>query len=183
MRTILLLVLILGATTTQAAPHAFTVQDLVMMERVSDPHISPDGHNVSYTLRETDLANNKGVFNIWLLDLRDVNASPRKLTSTGGSDARWSADGKSLFFLSQRSGSSQVWRLDLSGGDAQQVTNLPLDVTTLLISPDGKHLALSMDVFTDCNDLACTKRRLEEAAARKSTGVLYNKLFIRHWDT
>jgi len=183
MRTVLLLVLIVTAAVTQATPRAFTVQDLVMMERVSDPHVSPDARYVSYTLRETDLANNKGVTNIWLLDLRDANAAPRKITSGGASDARWSTDGKSLYFLSQRSGSNQVWRLDLAGGEAQQVTNLPLDVSMLLVSPDGKHLALSMDVFIDCSNLACTKKRIDENAARKSTGVLYEKLFIRHWDT
>jgi dipeptidyl aminopeptidase/acylaminoacyl peptidase len=172
-----------GAGSVYAEPRAFSVQDLVSMDRVSDPRIAPDGRHAVYTLRETDLPNNEGLYNVWLLNLSDTDAQPRKLSTSGGRDARWSADGSSLFFLSRRSGSSQVWRLDLAGGEAQQVTDLPVDVNTFAVAPDGKHLALSMDVFADCNALACTKQRLDDTAAKKNTGVLYDKLFVRHWDT
>jgi dipeptidyl aminopeptidase/acylaminoacyl peptidase len=71
----------------------------------------------------------------------------------------------------------------MGGGEAQQVTDLPLDVGTMAISPNGRHLAVSMEVFTDCPELSCTVDRLEEAAAEVSSGVLYDRLFIRHWDT
>jgi dipeptidyl aminopeptidase/acylaminoacyl peptidase len=164
---------------------AFTVQDLVTLERVSDPRVSPDGRSLAYVLRETDMPNNKGVKSIWLLDLGSANAVPRKFSGgNGNSDTpRWSADGKSLYFSSSRSGSAQVWRINLAGGEAQQVTTLPLDVSAFVLSPDGKRLALSLDVFPDCKDLACSKKRLDDAAARKSTGQLFDKLFIRHWDT
>ncbi len=77
-------------------------------------------------------------------------------------------DGKSIFFLSNRGGTSQVWRLDLNGGEAQQVTNLPLDVSTYSVIPDGKHLAIAMDVFADCASVACTKQRLEHTEKNKS---------------
>lgn len=183
MRTLVLVVLVAVTSVTNAAPHGLTVQDLVNMQRVSDPRISPDARYVAYTLRETDLPNNKGVNNVWLLDLTASHATPRQLTTASGSDARWAPDGKALYFLSSRSGSVQVWRLELDGGEAQQVTHLPLDVNTFVVSPDHRHLALSMDVFTDCTDLACTRKRLDDTGARKSTGVLYDKLFVRHWDT
>ncbi|TXH06391.1 MAG: S9 family peptidase [Nevskiaceae bacterium] len=170
--------------TDHAAGKAFTVQDLVMMERVSDPRVSPDGTRVAYTLRQTDLPNNKGVTSVWLLAL-DGKSAPRKLTGgSGNSDnPRWSPDGQSLYFLSTRSGASQVWRLDLGGGEAQQVTQLPLDVGSYALAPDGKRLLLTMEVFTDCKTLACSKQRLDERAAIKSTGTLYTRLFMRHWDT
>ncbi|PTU32803.1 alpha/beta hydrolase family protein [Stenotrophobium rhamnosiphilum] len=164
---------------------AFTVQDLVTLERISDPRVSPDGHVVAYVVRETDLPNNKGTRNIWLLELNNAQAKPRKLTnSTGNSDTpRWSADGKSIYFSSTRSGSTQIWRLDMSGGEAQQVTDLPLDVNAFVLSPNGKRIALSMEVFIDAKDSASTKKRLDEVAAKKSTGTVYDKLFMRHWDT
>ncbi len=96
---------------------------------------------------------------------------------------RWSPDGRALYFLSTRSGSSQVWKLGLDGGEAEAVTRLPLDVGSFALSPDGNRLAVSMEVFTDCQDLACTVQRLADKAAAKSTGNLYTGLFIRHWDT
>lgn len=173
------------APAMSAEMKAFTVQDLVTLERISDPRVSPDGHSVAYVMRETDLPNNKGIRNIWSLDLDNAKATPRKLTGGSGNNdtPRWSADGKTLYFSSTRSGSAQIWRLDMSGGEAQQVSNLPLDVNAFALSPDGKRIALSMEVFADCKDLACTKARLDEVAAKKSTGTVYNKLFVRHWDS
>jgi dipeptidyl aminopeptidase/acylaminoacyl peptidase len=53
----------------------------------------------------------------------------------------------------------------------------------MALSPEGSYLAVSMEVFPDCPDLACTANRLEEAAGKASSGVLYDRLFIRHWDT
>jgi dipeptidyl aminopeptidase/acylaminoacyl peptidase len=40
-----------------------------------------------------------------------------------------------------------------------------------------------MEVFVDCEDLDCTKKRLEEQDKKKTSGILFDRLFIRHWDT
>ncbi|NEI60251.1 S9 family peptidase, partial [Rhizobium leguminosarum] len=91
---------------------------------------------------------------------------------------------KSLFFLSSRGGSSQVWRLPVDGGEPLAVTKLPLDVGSFRLSPDGTRLAVSMDVFPDCTSgLECNTQRETERSKRKSTGRTYDKLFARHWDT
>ena len=47
-----------------AAPHPFDVHDLVMLDRVSDPQLSPDGKWLAYQLRETDYAANKGIHSL-----------------------------------------------------------------------------------------------------------------------
>jgi dipeptidyl aminopeptidase/acylaminoacyl peptidase len=44
-------------------------------------------------------------------------------------------------------------------------------------------MALSVAVFADCGDLACTKQRLADRTASKLSGVVYDSLFVRHWDT
>jgi len=173
------------AATDATASRPFTAHDLVMLDRVSDPQASPDGKTVAFSLRETDLDANKGLRSIWRLSLRDKDAQPERLTAKGSNadTPRWSPDGKTLYFLSSRSGSMQIWRLDAGLGEARQVTSLPLDVNNFLIAPDGKRLALSLDVFPDCADLACSKKRLDDKAATKASGMVYDKLFIRHWDT
>lgn len=180
------LILLLPMTEPAAAPakHPFTAKDLVMLDRVSDPRLAPDGASVAFSLRETDLAANKGLRSIWRLALDAKGAQPQRLTAAGSNSdtPRWSPDGKTLFFLSTRSGSSQVWRLDAGLGEARQVTSLPLDVNSFVVAPDGRSLALSIDVFPDCADLACTKKRLDDKAATKASGTLYDRLFIRHWD-
>jgi dipeptidyl aminopeptidase/acylaminoacyl peptidase len=172
----------------------FTVQDLVRLERISDPAASPDGKRLSYTLRTTDIDANKGRTGVWLLDSLKHNPTAMRLTdiAANANSSAWSADGAFVYFLSNRSGSNQVWRVDARHLDtrhgalppeAQQITNLPLDVGSFRLSPKGDRLLVSMDVFIDCSDLACTKQRLDAVAHSAAHGVLYDKLFVRHWDT
>ena len=85
--------------------------------------------------------------------------------------------------LSSRGGSSQVWYLALSGGEPQQVTTLPLDVGSFEVSPRGDRLAVSMEVFPDCADLKCTVDRQAALGKQKASGLIYDQLFVRHWDT
>lgn len=164
-------------------PHPFTVHDLWAIERLGDPQVSPDGRTIVLTIRSTDMAANKGLTDLWILNIDGSNL--RRLTShpTGESNPRWAPDGKSVFFLSTRSGSSQVWRIPVDGGEAVQVTCEPLDVSNLVISPDGSHIAYTMDVFVDAKGPAETKKRLDQIAEQKATGRVYDRLFFRHWDT
>ncbi|HEV7163819.1 MAG TPA: S9 family peptidase [Gammaproteobacteria bacterium] len=162
-------------------PHPFDAHDLVMMDRVSDPQLSPDGSAVAFAVRETDYAANKGVTSVWVLDLKQTDAAPVKLAE--GNSPRWSADGKSIYYLYSKSGSTQLWQTAAANGTPVQLSSYPLDINDFKLSPDGKHVLLSMDVFTDCTDLACSKARLDARAANKASGRLYTRLFIRHWDT
>ncbi len=171
-----------------------TADDLVRLARVSDPQVSPDGRRVAYTLRETDLEANRGRTDLWVLELGaaagsgtagKTGAAPRRLTQHLASDSapRWAADGRGLYFLSSRGGSSQIWYLALAGGEPQQVTTLPLDVGSFEVSPRGDRLAVSMEVFADCVDLQCSVDRLAARDKHKASGLIYDQLFVRHWDT
>jgi dipeptidyl aminopeptidase/acylaminoacyl peptidase len=178
-----------------AETHPFNVHDLVMMDRVSDPQISPDGKRVAYQLRETDYAENKGVTSVWIVDLAGKHAEPVNVSKQAGlvpaTSPRWSPDGKSVFVLGKlKDETTQVWRLsfdkDAKGGSTyvtRRVTSLPLDVDNFKVSPDGKQILMSLAVFSDCSGLACTKKRLDEKSGSKASGQLFDKLFIRHWDT
>jgi dipeptidyl aminopeptidase/acylaminoacyl peptidase len=156
----------------------------MLLRRVSDPQLSPDGRYVAYVQRETDLEANKGRTSVWLLDLKDAGAA-RRLTGETASDSspRWAPDSRTLYFLSARSGGTEVWSLRVPAGDARQVTRYPLDVGSLKVSPRGDLLALSMEVFPDCPDLGCTRSRRDAREKSKATGRLYERLFVRHWDT
>src|SRR5690606_26984900 len=72
----------------------------------------------------------------------------------------------------------------VTGGTPQQLTRYPLDIGSYKVSADGTRIAVSMDVYPDCGaDLGCTVDRLKEKEGAKASGVLYDQLFVRHWDT
>jgi dipeptidyl aminopeptidase/acylaminoacyl peptidase len=170
-----------------AASHPFDVHDLVMMDRVSDPALSPDGKTVAFQLRETDYDANKGRNSIWTVPV--AGGKPQRVTdkALNATGARWSSNGASLYFLAPKDGTSQLWQVDAKGGAARQATTFAIDVNNFKLSPDGEHMLLSLDIFTDCSDdadaVACTTKKLDARKADKASGTVYDSIFVRHWDT
>ncbi|MEO6076940.1 MAG: S9 family peptidase, partial [Dokdonella sp.] len=170
------------ACAAVAADKPFDVETLANLDRLSGQKLSPDGSTLVWQLRQTDYAANKGRNSIWTMPV--AGGAPQRWTANdlNANSPAWSADGGSVYFLAAKDGVSQLWQ-QTRGGKAQPVTNFPLDVDSYKLSPDGRHLLGSMSVFTDCADLACTKQKLDAKAKDKATGMLYDRLFVRHWDT
>jgi dipeptidyl aminopeptidase/acylaminoacyl peptidase len=168
------------ANAGDSAQHAFDVHDMLAMERISDHQVSPDGRQIAFVRRQTDLEANKGRTDLWGVNL--TGESLRRLTSAPASDfnPRWDAQGKTLWFISTRSGSAQVWRIPIDGGEAEQITDYALDVANLAVSPNGQHIAFTVDVFPEDGSIDQTKKRLDETA--QASGRIYDSLFVRHWD-
>jgi dipeptidyl aminopeptidase/acylaminoacyl peptidase len=163
--------------------HPFGIADMLAMQRLSDPQLSPDGRWIAFNVRETDEAANRGRTDVWLAALDGSVVKQLTVNPANDSNARWSPDGRSIVFLSTRSGSSQLWRIALEGGEAVQLSDLPLDVEAFAVFPDGERYALALEVYPDAADLAATKKRDDERAASKVKARVYDKLMVRHWDT
>ncbi|HLL22844.1 MAG TPA: S9 family peptidase, partial [Kofleriaceae bacterium] len=175
------------ALLAAAAPaHAkgLTVDDMLAMQRISDPAVSPDGKWVAFSVRDTDYDANRGRMDVWVASVD--GATVRRVTThpENDSDARWSPDGRYLYFMSTRSGSSQVWRIAAQGGgEAEQVTRLPIDLNGFRLFPDGKRLVVAMDVYPDAKTLDETIKRDDAKARSKVKARVYDQLLFRHWDT
>jgi dipeptidyl aminopeptidase/acylaminoacyl peptidase len=176
------LALVLTIPLAAAETHPFSAHDMWAMKRISDPAVSPDGTNIVFTLRTNDMEANKGTYDLWLV--RQDGTGLRQLTTHPARDNApvWSPDGSGIYFLSNRSGSNQVWKLPFAGGEATQVTRLPLDVDNVLVSPDGRSIAFSAEVFPGMSPDE-TNAELAERTKKKSSGMVFDKIFVRHWDT
>ena len=168
--------------TSAAVADTFTAEHLVQIDRVGAPAVSPAGDLIVYAVRHTDMDADKGRYDLWLSTID--GSAPRQLTTHDANDTSpaWSPDGRSILFLSSRGESTQVWRLPVNGGEAQPVTDLPLDVGTFRLSPTGDRLVVSLSVYPDCDDLECTADRIAETVDDKVTAQRYDRLFMRHWD-
>ena len=164
------------------AAKGLTVDDMLAMQRVSDPQVSPDGKWVAFTVRDTDFDANKGRNDVWLAATDGSTVARLTTHEANDQDARWSPDGKWLFFTSTRTGSSQVWRIRPSGGEAEQVTKLDTDINSYSVMPDGKRLVLAIDVWPDAKSLAESVKRDEAKSKSKVKAQVYDQLLFRHWD-
>ncbi|KAF1724103.1 alpha/beta hydrolase family protein [Pseudoxanthomonas japonensis] len=187
LKSALLPLCLLAALPSLAAARGLDVRDLQKLDRVSSPTLSPDGSTVVFAKRVVDADVVKASSSLWIRNLltRDL-APPKRLTPEGWSvnSPSFSPDGKTVYFLSAKSGTQQLYALPLTGGTPRQLTDFALDVASYKLSPDGTRVLFSTDTFADCKaDFACTKKKLDDTAAKKSTGVVYDGLFVRHWDT
>ncbi len=170
----------LGSSTAHS--QGLTVDDMLAMRRVSEPAVSPDGKLVAFTVRDTDLEENRGRTDIWLAASDGAWEKPLTSDPANDSSATWSQDGAFVYFLSSRSGHAQVWRIPTNGGESQQVTKLPVDVSGFKLFPDGRRLALAIDVYPEMRSLADSIKRDEEQAKSKVQVRAYDSLLYRHWD-
>jgi dipeptidyl aminopeptidase/acylaminoacyl peptidase len=178
----MVLLLLLSQAFPQHTTHPFSVNDLVMMDRISDPEVSPDGQQIVFVVRTTDMEANRGRKNLWLVDVSGKNLRQLTTNPENDFDPVWHPDGKSIWFLSSRSGSSQIWRFEIKSGLEKQITDFPFKVSNLLMAPDGKYLAFTMMVFPG-QSIEETKSVMDETAQKPYTGKIYDKLLIRHWDS
>jgi acylaminoacyl-peptidase len=163
---------------------AFTATDLARLERVSDPRVSPDGRFLAFNVRSTDWEGNRSFNAVWVLERR-AGSEPRLIRDQEKTPTapRWSADGHWLYFLSSRSGSTQLWRATATEAESHQVTSLPLDIAFYRLARDGRSLVVAVNVHPDCDTLSCSKAKDDAKAKEKNTGVIYDTTTTRFWDT
>ena len=177
------------AGTAYAQQKPFTYKEMIALDRLGGINVDATGRYMVMQVRVTDMDKNKGVTSLWLKDLNAPTTPEVKLVDSGASDPQFSPDGKQIYFLSSRSGSSQVWVTDLKGTTPTQITKSPLDVGSFELTPDGRGMVVSMAVYPDCgmtdngaHEIECTAKRQADAKADKSSGQIYTKLFVRHWN-
>ena len=162
-----------------------TQMDLVTLKRLAAPTASPDGRWVVYQLRETDYENNKGKLDLYLLDLKNPKVVPQKIASAADKnehDPVFAADGH-LYYLSNQSGSDQIWRISLPGGTPTQVSDLNYDVAGFKISPKSNKVLIWADRPIDCANAQCEDVVRHPPNTPKGSGRVYDQMFVRHWDT
>src|SRR5215831_13734277 len=164
-----------------AQERRFTIDDLLKVRRVGDPQVSPKGDLVAFTITDVDKVANKSATQIYLVALG--GGEPRQLTNDAHSSTspRWSPDGENLVFVSARNGEDQIWTLGIRSGVLKKVTAISTGAGDPVWSPDGKWLAFASDVYPECTDDACNKRRTDEVAAGKVKAHVATRLLYRHW--
>jgi dipeptidyl aminopeptidase/acylaminoacyl peptidase len=167
-----------ASIATAQESRRFTVEDLLKVRRVGDPQVSPDGTRVAFTIGDVSWDANKVVTQIYVMTID--GGSMKQLTNGAGSatSPRWSPDGKRIAYVT----GGQVWTMQNDGDNQDQVTTIATDAAGPVWSPDGKWIALTSDVYPDCTDNDCNKKKDEAADTSKVKAHLTTRLLFRHWD-
>jgi dipeptidyl aminopeptidase/acylaminoacyl peptidase len=176
----LLLAAGISARAQEGAKHPITFTDMIGMHRVAEAQVSPDGKWVAYTVTTPDMEANRGAGNIWVV-ATDGGAELQLTRSGHDSSPVWALDGKTLAFLSSRSGESQVYLLPMDGGEAHPLTKLSTGADIVKWSSDGKTIAFTSSVYPDCKDDDCNSKRDAEKEKNKVKAHVAEHLLYRHW--
>jgi dipeptidyl aminopeptidase/acylaminoacyl peptidase len=177
-----LVVLAVLAAGAPVAAKGLTIDDMLAMRRVGEPAVSPDGKWLAFSVRDTDLEANRGRTDVWIAAADGSSVKQLTTHPENDQDPQWSADGAWIYFTSSRAGSSQVWRIHPTGGEAEQVTRLPVEINGFKVFPDGKHLVIAADVWPEAKSLAESAKHDADRARSKVKVRAYNQLMFRHWD-
>jgi dipeptidyl aminopeptidase/acylaminoacyl peptidase len=144
---------------TRQAPAPMSLVEFLDVSRISDPQLSPDGRLVAYVWSTTDWKANRRVTHIWRVDAVGSTA-PVRLTNGAGegeTSPRWSPDGKQLAFLARRPAAdgdrdseapearTQIFLIDVAGGEARPLTKHPTSVREITWAPDGSAIYFIAD--------------------------------------
>ncbi len=165
------------------AKRNITFNDLFAYPMVGDFRLSPDGGKIAFVLTEHDTLTGDSHSGIYLIDSH--GGKPHKLTNRieHVSNIRWSPDGKSILFISDRGGkSNQAWRINIDGGEALQITSISTGASNAEWFPDGNRIMFTSRVFPNCRTDSCNEAKQKELDNRKTSGMLYAELPIRHYN-
>lgn len=124
----------------------FTPEIAVGLKIASDVQLAPAGERVAFVVAPIGHEETRPTSTIWIAEVSGTR-EPRPFSSSTAQNhqPRWSPDGRTLAFLSDRAerGTQQVMLIDAAGGEARPLTDVPKGVDQLAWAPDGQSLTFT----------------------------------------
>lgn len=173
----------IGASDIQIEDGSMSPEVLLSLGRLSDPQLSPDGEWILYGVSYTDIAANRSCRNLFLspAEPSDESLVPTKiqLTKEGKSvsNARWSKDGASIFYLQ----GGQLWKAPFTDGKlgaARQLSQWEAGISEFKLSPDENRILFTSTVPNE----KLRQPKDFDPALDKAKAYVTEDLSYRHWD-
>ncbi len=123
--------------------NTFTYLDVFELEVAADPQISPDGSQIVYVRRGSDVMTDRARTSLWIVNYDGSGHRPLTDGTGSVSQPRWSPDGDRLLYVSSEDGSAQLWVRWMDTGQSAELTNLTESPGGLSWSPDGEWIAMT----------------------------------------
>lgn len=104
----------------------------------TNQHYSPDGKRIAFVRWKNNSASDLYVYTLEGGELKRLTYDDKLIT-----DFEWAPGSDQIYFVSNRRDNSLLWRVDLAGGQPVLEPGAPVDLHSITVSPDGRHLAFT----------------------------------------
>ncbi len=166
----------IGKSDIKIESKRLTPEALWAMGRIGSTAVSPDASKIVYTVSYYSVQKNKSHHTLYIMDADGNNNTMLTTTAANETSPVWIKGGERIAFLSNESGSNQVWEMAPDGSQRKQLSNSEKDIEGFLFSPDEKSVILVKRVKTkeSTSDL--------HPDLPLSDGKVINELMYKHWD-
>lgn len=177
--------LLFGYTLKAQGKRPITADDLWAFKRLSGFTVSPDNRYGCFVVTDYNVKENKGNSDLYLIEL--ATGKTKRLTTNVGSDnsPAWHPNSRTIAFISKREGDyAQLHQIDIDGGEASLITEMPMGAAAPKYFPDGKRIAFVSTILPAYeNDFDGMKKNLKERKDSKMSAKVSENRFFRYWDT
>ena len=165
-----------GVSDIQVTDGVMSPEVLLSFGRLSDPQISPDGKKVLYGVSYTSIADNRSCRNLFLSNIDGSDKVQLTHYAKSVSNARWSADGNSIYFLQ----GGQIYKAPIQGsklGKKVCISDVPAGISEFKLSPDQANIMYVSTIHSAVETPVDSDPVLSKAQAYATEDLMY-----RHWD-
>ena len=165
------------AVSAPAAARQLTIADVTMLSRIGAPTVSKDGRWLVWAQRETDLAADRGRYDLWRLDLSAPGTPPTKLAADPSLDeSDPQIVGSTVYFSTD----DAIWSVPVTGGTPRRLTDFKGGFGGFKVAPTGDRVVVWADRKPGAPSL---EPAMEKKDPNAGSGRTYDRLFVRHWDS
>lgn len=153
-----------------------TPEALWAMGRIGEVSVSPDNQQIAYSVAYYSVPQNRSNRELYVMSADGKDNVQITRDNFQESQPTWIMGGKKIAYLSNTTGTNQVWMMNPDGTDKKQITESDKDIEGFIFSPDEKKLICIATV------------KVKQSTADKypdlpkSTGIIVTDLMYKHWD-